>query len=172
MQSSMIPNPFNNTLSILTADRLASLHQMLNELHNDQLCILLTKHLHNTMVPASFQHWTRAQLLQQSYKLLQTSFSPDLEQSLSSMRPRRPSLDFYQQPPPPPTYMVTPFDQPPVSRAPSHYAQPETVFRPEALQRVASSPALSSHVQASKYITRSSIPAGALDCKYRLAVAI
>lgn len=191
MQSSMIPNPFNNALSILTPDRLASFQQIFNELHDDQLCIILTKYLHSTMLPISFQRWTRVQLLQLCYKLLETSFSPELEQSLSNMRPRRPSFDFYRpQQPSPLTFIVSPFDQAPVSRAPSHFAQPETGFRSEALQRVASSPAISSPIQASKFSTRRpSIPAGevglpairfypfrrepqTIDCESPLPVAI
>jgi hypothetical protein len=89
----------NNTIR-LSQEHRTRLYQIVNELNDDQLRLFLTNHLQsisNTALNNQFQHYSRTQLIQQSYILIDSYYSTDLEQSLYAMRQKRFPTDYQQQ---------------------------------------------------------------------------
>jgi hypothetical protein len=89
----------NNTIH-LSQEHRTRLYQIINELTDDQLRLFLTNHLKsisNTTLNNQFQHYSRTQLVQQSYILIDSYYSIDLEQTLYTMRQKRFPADYQQQ---------------------------------------------------------------------------
>jgi hypothetical protein len=88
----------NNTIR-LSQEHRTRLYQIINELNDDQLRLFLTNHLQsisNTTLNNQFQHYSRTQLIQQSYILIDNYYSVDLEQTLYVMRQKRFPSDYQQ----------------------------------------------------------------------------
>jgi hypothetical protein len=84
-----------------TADQRARLYSLINGLTDEQLRLFLTNHLQSisntTFNNNQFQHYSRTQLLQQSFILVDNYFSTDLEKALYAMRQKPFSTDYRQQ---------------------------------------------------------------------------
>ena len=86
----------SNTIR-LSQEHRARLYLVISELTDDQLRLFLTNHLQtisNAILPNQFQHYSRTQLIQQAYILIDSHYSVDLEQTLYSMRQKRFSHDY------------------------------------------------------------------------------
>ena len=86
----------NNTIR-LSQEHRARLYLIISELSDEQLRLFLTNHLQtisNTRLPNQFQHYSRTQLIQQAYILIDSHYSVDLEHTLYAMRSKRFSYDY------------------------------------------------------------------------------
>ena len=99
MQPPISPN--TTTTMHPSADQRARLYSLINGLADDQLRSFLTNHLQSisntTFNNNQFQHYSRTQLLQQSFILVDNYFSADLEKALYAMRQKPLSNDYRQQ---------------------------------------------------------------------------
>ncbi|UJR25614.1 hypothetical protein I4U23_006966 [Adineta vaga] len=115
MHSSMLTTSNNNTIR-LSQEHRTRLYQIINELNDDQLRSFLTNHLQSittTLLNNQFQHYSRTQLIQQSYILIDNYYSVDLEQTLYAMRQKRFPNEYRQ------TYRATP--PPPLTQQQQNY---------------------------------------------------
>jgi hypothetical protein len=89
----------NNTIR-LSQEHRTRLYQVINELNDEQLRVFLTNHLQsisNSALNNQFQHYSRTQLIQQSYILIDNHYSIDLEQTLYGIRQKRFTSDYQPQ---------------------------------------------------------------------------
>lgn len=88
----------SNTIR-LSQEHRARLYLVISELNDDQLRLFLSNHfqtISNAILPNQFQHYSRTQLIQQAYILIDSHYSVDLEQTLYSMRQKRFTHDYPQ----------------------------------------------------------------------------
>ncbi|CAF0809500.1 unnamed protein product [Rotaria sordida] len=97
MQSSSVINSSNNQNYFPSQEDRTHIYQLLNELDNDQLRLILTKHLRNSSILNEIQHYTRTRLFQECFTLIENCYTSELEQTLLALRQKRCPPDFYQQ---------------------------------------------------------------------------
>ncbi|CAF3012051.1 unnamed protein product [Rotaria sp. Silwood2] len=95
--SSSVINSSNNQNYFLSQEDRTRLYQLLNEFDNDQLRLILTKHLRNPSILNELQHYPRARLFQECFTLFDNCHPSELEQTLFALRQKRVPSDFYQQ---------------------------------------------------------------------------
>lgn len=97
MQSSPVKQPSNNQTRFLSQEDRGRIYQLLNDLTTDQLRLFLTKHLRSSTLLNEIQHYTRAQLFQECFALIDNYYTPELEQALFALRQQRFASDYYAQ---------------------------------------------------------------------------
>ena len=90
----------NNHIIRLSQEHRTRLYQLVNELTDEELRIFLTNQFQvipNSTLNDQFQHYSRTQLIQQAFILIDNSYSVDLEQTLYTLRQNRLSSTYRQE---------------------------------------------------------------------------
>ncbi|CAF3421462.1 unnamed protein product [Rotaria sp. Silwood1] len=140
--SSIINSSINQSYGLSQEER-TRIYQLLNELDNDQLRLILTKHLRAPSILNELQHYARTRLFQECFTLIDNCYSSELEQTLLAVRQKRFPPDFYQQQQTQSNFR-TPYNQ----EQPAYYTHTTIQYGGQPNYRLSSPAIIPQHIRA------------------------